>query len=499
MKKNKGKDMLTNVKYDLIIIGGGPAGTPVAIEYAKLNPNKKIILIDALGKLGGECLFQGCIPSKIMEASAKEIKALSNLEAFGIRLEDSHYRLVWEKISERKNEILHKRTDAAQDIVDSLDNLQLIKANAYFNSKQSVIIEYSDKKEEVSFVKAVIATGSHSFIPKYQGSGADKIWTNNDFFEKMELPESLSIIGTGAIAVEFSMILATLGVKIDIFGRKDSILSTIDSEAALYLHKELDKHPNITLHLNSDITTIDYEENRFEITYIKEGSNKKISTQRVLSAAGRVANVENLGLDKADVNFTHKGISVTNSLQTSNSNIYANGDVVEGFPKFAHTAQYGAHTLAQNLFLEHNYFSVDYDINSWVLFSMPNVVMAGISEEESKQRGIESIVDRFEFNTEAKSQIENEDYDFLKYVVDKKSKVIIGITILHEEAHSMGGEAALIVANKLTLKDIIDSIHPHPTISEAFIMLAKKMMGEIMLKKLQNPVVKSLVEIQRWL
>jgi len=493
--------MNTNIKkYDLVIIGAGPGGTPVAIEYAKLNPDKKIALIDMIGKLGGECLFQGCIPSKIMEASAKQIKALQKLKEFGISLDDSHYSLVWEQIKRRKNDILNRRNDAARESINSLKNIDFIKASACFKTSKSIELTYEeDKKEELYFTKAVIATGSHSFVPKYEGSGADKIWTNNDFFLKMELPKSMSIIGTGAIAIEFAMILSALGVEIHMFGRSDKILENIDKQAVEYLFAKLENNKNINIHLSSDIKKVDFINNMFEITYMQNQTQKKITTSKVLSAAGRVANIMNLSLENANIEYSRGGIKVSKHLQTSNSNIYANGDVVENFPRFAHTAQYGAHTIAQNLFLGHNYFSIDYDINSWVLFSIPNITMAGISEEEAKKRGVEVIVDHFEFNIEAKSQIENEDYGFLKFVVDKSSKVIIGISIMHEEAGHLGGEAALIVANKLTLKDIISSIHPHPTISEAFVMLAKKMMGDIMLNKLQNPAIKTLIDIQRWL
>ena len=487
------------INYDLVIIGGGPAGTPVAIEYAKLNKDKNIALIDSLGKLGGECLFQGCIPSKILEATAKQIKTIESMKEFGIVLEDSHYDLIWNKIKDRKDEILNKRTNGASDMVDTLDNLELIKGDAKFLDKNSIELLANDITKIITFDKAVIATGSHSFIPNYEGNGVDKIWTNSDFFAKMELPKSLAIIGVGAIAIEFSMILSTLGVKIDIFGRHDKILTNIDKEASEYLYKVLEENPNVTIHLNSDIQKVDFENDSFEITFTQNKSTHTISTQRVLSAAGRVANIDTLNLEKAGVEYSKKGIITDTHLQTSNKNIYANGDVVEAFPKFAHTAVYGAHTLAQNLFLGHNYFSVDFDINSWVLFSMPNFASAGISEDEAIKRNIEIVVDKFEFSTEAKSQIENEDYGYLKFIVNKKSNVIIGITILHEEANSMGGEAALIVGNKLKLKDIINSIHPHPTISESFIMLAKQMMGEIMIDKLQSPVLKTLVDIQRWI
>ena len=485
--------------YDLVIIGGGPAGTPVAMEYAKLNPDKRVALIDTLGKLGGECLFQGCIPSKIMEATAKEIHALKHLDAFGIELDDSHYSFVWEKIKKRKDEILHKRTDAAQDVVDTLSNLELIKATATFSSKNTLLLDLEESQKTIEFDKAVISTGSRSFIPHYKGSGADKIWTNSDFFAKMELPTSMSIIGAGAIAIEFSMILSTLGVKINIFGRKGTILENIDKEASKYLFEKLQNNDNITLHLNTTIIKVDFSDEQFTLEYEQEQMTKTLTSQRILSAAGRIANIENLALEKAEVAYSKKGITINKGLQTSNPKIYANGDVVDGFPKFAHTAQFGAHTLAQNLFLEHNYFSIDYDINSWVLFSMPNIAMAGISEEDAKRRGLDVLVDKFEFSTEAKSQIESEDYGYLKFIVLKKSHEIIGISMMHEEAHSLGGEAALIIANKLTLKDIIGSIHPHPTISESYVMLAKKMMGAIMVEKLQNPIVKTLLNIQRWL
>lgn len=483
-------------EYDLVIIGGGPAGTPLAMEYAKLNPNKKVLLVDSIGKLGGECLFQGCIPSKIMEATAKEIHNLKNLKDFGIELNDSHYSLVWEKIKKRKEDILKNRAKSAQEDATKIENLELKKATASFENKNELLL---NNEEIIIFKKALIATGSRSFIPKYEGNGSDKIWTNLEFFANMELPKSMSIIGTGAIAIEFSMILATLGVKIDIFGRSNKILSNIDKEAQDFLHSKLESTPNITLHLESNIQKVDFENDIFEITYNQNGENKTINSHKILSAAGRIPNIEKLNLEKANVSYTKKGIQVNKNFQTSNSNIYANGDVVEGFPKFAHTAVFGAHTIAQNLFLGHNYFSVDYDINSWVLFSMPNVAMAGISEKESRNRNLDVIIDKFEFSTEAKSQIEEEDYGYLKFIVEKKSNIIIGISIMHEQANTLAGEASLIVANKMTLKDIISSIHPHPTISESYVMLAKKMMATIMKDKLQDPLFKTLINIQRWI
>ena len=487
-------------KYDLVVLGAGPGGTPVAIEYAKLNHQKSIALIDILGELGGECLFQGCIPSKIMQASAKHILDFKNLEDFGISIEDKHYKLIWDKIKQRKEEILTKRTAAAKELASDIGNIDIIKGFAQFETSQSVRIYFEDNTSQlITFEKALIATGSQANLVTYDGDAIDEVMTNDKFFKDMILPKSLSIIGSGAIAIEFTQILANLGVEINLFIRGRSILSNIDTEASSFLLEKLKKHPKINILLASSVLAVNYKKNMLEISYTQDTQQKTLLCEKVLSAIGRKPNIEKLKLQNAEVLFNTKGITTTPALQTSNKNIFANGDVVENFPKFAHTAQYAAHIIAQNLFLEHNFFKPDFTKNSWVLFSMPNFASAGISEKEAEKNNLDVIIEKFEFSTEAKSQIENEDFGYLKFIVEKKSLHIIGISILHEEANTLGGEAALIVAQKLTLKELIDTIHPHPTISEAFIMLAKKMMGEIMLEKLSNPIVQTLLKIERWL
>jgi len=487
-------------KYDLVVLGAGPAGTPVAIEYAKLNHQKRIALIDVLGELGGECLFQGCIPSKIMEASAKHIKEIKNLEEFGVALESKHYKLVWNKIKKRKNEILFKRTAAARDLAESVGNIDIIKGFAHFETSSSICITFEDGSTKiVMFEKALIGTGSKANLVTYEGDAVDEVITNDKFFQDMKLPKSLSIIGSGAIAIEFTQILADLGVKINLFVRGKEILKNIDGEASAYLLETLQNHPKVNLLLNATLKAVNHKTEMLEVTYMQESIEKTLICEKVLSAIGRKPNVEKLELERANVAFTVKGITVTDSLQTTNKNIFANGDVVENFPKFAHTAQYGAHIVAQNLFLEHNFFKPDFSKNSWVLFSTPNFASAGITEAEAIKRDLDVIVGKFEFNTEAKSQIENEDSGYLKFIVENKSLHIIGVSIFHDEANTLGGEAALIVAQKLTLKELIDTIHPHPTISEAFVMLAKKMMGDIMLDKLSNPFIQTLLKVERWI
>lgn len=486
-------------KYDLVVIGGGPAGTPVAMEYAKLNPEKKIAIVEKKGKLGGECLFDGCIPSKIMEMSAKLIRELETLEEFGITLESKHYELTWEKIVQRKEEILSRRTKAAQTTSESLHNIEILKANASFLDEDRLEIVYDDaKKEEIIYTKCVIATGTKAFIPPYKGNALEKVWTNEDFFEKMELPKSMSIIGDGAIAIEFAQILATLGVQINLIGRREGILKNVDKAFSHIILKELQESENINLILNAQVTEINFE-TAFEVKYRQEKEEKTISSQRVLIATGRAANTEELKLENAGVVYDKQGIKTDKHLLTSNKNIYANGDIVIGFPKFAHTAMYGAHTIAQNLFLEHNFFSVNFKKNSWVLFSAPNIAQAGIGEDEAKRLGLDVLVGVYDYRLDAKFQIEGQKIGFLKFVVEKSSKKIIGVGAILNEANAIIGEGALIVANEITLSNLISTIHPHPTFSESFTFLAKQMMAEIMVEKLKTPIAKSLLAVERFL
>lgn len=246
-------------KYDLVVIGAGPAGTPVAIEYAKLNQDKKVALVDLLGELGGECLFKGCIPSKIMEASATHIKELDVLEEFGVSLQSKHYELIWEKIKQRKEKILAKRTKSAKDVVVEVGNIDIIKGFAKFKTSNAVEICLENEQTEiVEFEKALIATGSKARTISYGGDAVKEVMTNDTFFKEMPFPKSLSIIGSGAIAIEFTQILANLGVEINLFVRGDKILKNIDKEASSYLLKVLQQHPKVKVILESNVEEINY-------------------------------------------------------------------------------------------------------------------------------------------------------------------------------------------------------------------------------------------------
>ena len=488
-------------KYDLLIIGGGPAGTPVAMEYATLYPNKKILLVDKVGKLGGECLFEGCIPSKILLKSAEEYLNQNKTVNFGIKNPDEKAKLIWKDVVKRKVDILEKRTNAALDNLNSLGNITLIKGIAKFIDKNSVKIKLikSNKEKTITFKKAVIGTGSRTFIPSFKGNGLDKAWTNNEFFRDLEHPKTLTIIGDGPIGIELGQILANLDIKINLIGNTSSILPMIDKEFSQIVLEKIKENKNINLILDANVSEVNFNNNLFDVIYSQNGKVKNINSEKVLIATGRTPNIEELNLEKANVKFDKRGIVVNNYLQTTNKNIYAAGDVILNGPQFAHTSVYEAHIITQNLFFGRNKFKVNYDKNSWVLFSEPNIVSAGINEEKAIKKGYDVITDLYDFSIDAKSQIDNADYGFMKFIVNKKNLEILGITIATPNAQSISGEAALIISKKITLKELVSVIHPHPTLSESFTFLAKMMMKKIIQEKMKSPMFKIGFFIKKYL
>ncbi len=486
-------------KYDLVVIGAGPMGTPITMEYAKLNKDKRVLLVDDKGEPGGECLFDGCIPSKILEVSGEHFKYLQKLKSFGIEIQNIHPKLIWETLVNKKKEILVDRAKSAYESLNFFSNVTIQKGWASFLSDNSLKISDEEKEEIIQFSKVVIATGSRTFIPSFRGNGLEKVWDNKIFFDQMILPESITIIGNGPSGIEFCQILSKLGVKVNLIGDVDKILPMIDEEFSDILLKKILLDQNINLILGAKVEEINFHNNSFQLKYIQNSQEQEISSEKVLIATGRTPNIEKLDLEKARVDFQRKGVIVNQYLQTTNPNIYAGGDVAYGSPQFAHTASYSAHIVAQNLFFGKNKFKTDFTKNSWVLFSDPNIVSAGLSEKQAQAKGLEIITGVYDYSIDAKAQIDNEAVGYLKYVVDKKTLRIIGVHIIAENAHTLAGEAGVIVSNQLTLKDLVETIHSHPTLSESFGFLAKNMMGDVMDKMMKTPMFKVGFFVKKWL
>jgi dihydrolipoamide dehydrogenase len=465
-----------NTKFDVIVIGGGPGGTPAAMQLA--SQGKSVLLVEESGKLGGACLFIGCIPSKIIRHWSDEFMAERKYRDKETWSSEDRAK-AWYQIKNKIHSILEKRSSEAMQTVNNLPTLEFVAGHAKFVSGNELIIEEKDtgQKEKYAFDKAIIATGVRSFVPPFKGNSVQDVLTSEVLFSQDKLPETLLIIGGGPIGIELAQMLAKLGVKCTIVELLDSILSGIvETEDIAIITKEFARS-GIEIYTSSKVQEINKSDGQFNVIFTDaNGIERKGNFENVLVATGKIPNVESLDLGKANIEFNRKGIVVNEFLETSARGIYGTGDVIDG-PKFAHVATYEAHLAAANI-ITGNKQRVDFAKNSWVLFSEPEIASVGFTEAKAIQEGYDVRTGVYDYSVDAAAQVANAPFGFLKYVVNKENLEIIGINICNNVAASLAGEAALIVANKLTLKDVAQAIHPHPTMTEAFGILAQKMLSK---------------------
>ncbi len=460
-------------KYDLIVIGAGPAGTPAAMASAQFG--KKVLLIDKRGEPGGECLFEGCIPSKVLENAANRYAMLKEAQNFHVELKSSP-QIHWEEVLRDKDEILSRRAKAALMAMEKLPTLTFMKGEAKFVDAHTIEVQ----GVQYGFDKALVATGGKVNLPPFKGSGVSKAWTNRDVFFEEEIPKEIVFVGAGAISCELAQMFNKLGTKCTVLERGERILKHVDKEAALVIQERMIQN-GICIECNISVDSIDEGAGGFVVYYMQDDEKKILESEKVLLATGRIANINALGLENVDVTYDRHGVIVNEILQSSQTHIYACGDCINA-PRFAHTASYEAGIVVHNMFAPHPH-KVDYDKNSWVLFTDPQVSQVGIDEAEAKRRGMDVNTVAYDFSTDARAQIDKQALGFVKFVIDKSGGVIVGVTILSEDAASLAGEAALIVANKMRAMDVMGAIHPHPTLCESFGKLSQKIFMGMMMQR----------------
>lgn len=462
-------------KYDYLVIGGGPGGTPVASALAQAG--KQVLLVEKGAGLGGTCLFEGCIPSKIFRESARRLRELQESDDFGLCLPSRDVHIDWSAIQERKQSILHLRSIGAMQRIRQNPSLDVVLGSAMFlNSTHARITPVSDGPVDIEFREAVIATGSQPVRPPIRGVDNPHVLDSGQILDINHIPKRLAIIGAGPIGVELSQIFNTFGSEVTLYEAGPRILSPVDQDLAEYLQQKM-SDDGIEVITNCHIKCISRTGSGVFVEYLSNGNpSAHRYTDTVLLVTGRQPNTEGLGLENTAVKQTPHGIQVNSHLQTNESNIFALGDVI-GQPMFAHWATAQALALAKNLLNQPSPFPVT-ENNTAVIFSEPELGMAGLTETQAQSRDIDYAVARYHFKQDARAQIANQARGQLKILYTRDKHRIIGLHALVEGAGDLMGEAALAIAQGTTLEELASAIHPHPTLTESFAAAARAALQE---------------------
>ena len=453
--------------YDIAILGAGPGGYVAAIRASQLG--KKVAVIEST-HLGGICLNWGCIPTKALLKNAEVFELTKTAKKFGINI--GEISVDWSKNIKRSRDVSKKLTRGIEFLFKK-NNIDWIKSKGKLLNNH--IIETKDKNGEVKQISSeniVIATGARTKWFSGMEPDGDKIITSKEALVLEEKPESIVIIGAGAIGVEFTHFLSTFGTKVTLIEALSHILPLEDEEISTELERIFKKR-KINILTNTMVSKIEKTKDGV-IVYIKDG--QLIEAQKALISVGVKSNIENIGLEEIGVKVENDSIKTDSVMKTNIENIYAIGDVA-GPPFLAHVASTeGIVAVEEITGLNPN--KMQYDNVPGCTYCHPQVASIGLTEKQSIEQGYGIKVGKFPFRALGKATAIGEQDGFVKVIYDTKSETMLGCHIIGEGATDLIGEAGL--ARKIGAKhsDILHTIHAHPTLSEAIMEATADALGE---------------------
>lgn len=450
------------MKYDIAIIGGGPSGYTAALKAYKAGLS--VVLFEK-DKLGGTCLNRGCIPTKALLKSVNVYKEIQNSSLFGINCDNYSYDI--DRIKQRKKEVVDKlRNDLEKTF--KINKINIVKGLASINKDLTI----NCNNELYSADNIIIATGSYPSVVPISGYDLPGVYTSDDLLENDEINfDSLIIIGGGVIACEFASIYLALGKKVTILEMAEHILPTIDNEVAQRLHMYLKKQGAV-IETSALVKSISKDENKLTITYANKNKEDRIvSADSVLLATGRKANIAGLFAEGLDIEINKGAIVGDKDGRTNIKNVYVAGDVKYNNVQLAHVAMAQSENIIDLILM--NKSTINTDTVPSCVYTNPEIALVGLSENQAKEKGINTICKKYLTGANGKNLIENGENGYLKLVIDSDNKIIIGAQIVASHATDLIGELCVAVANKLTVEQLIRTIHPHPTLCEMISEAAK--------------------------
>ncbi|OGR91038.1 MAG: dihydrolipoyl dehydrogenase [Elusimicrobia bacterium RBG_16_66_12] len=454
-----------SIKTDVLVIGGGPGGYVAAIKLLQLG--KKVLVVDR-DKLGGECLNYGCIPSKALIAAANnDHKSKKPAPGAGVSEID------WEKVVAWKGEMIGGFGKNIAALIKGNKGDILIGAASITSPHTAVVEKSGGGTETVEFEQAIVAVGSQALsIPGFDIDGAN-VLGSKESLDLARVPHAMVVIGGGVIGLEIGTIFAKLGSKVTVVEFLDAVLPVIEKDMAVPVVRNLAKL-GVDVFTSSKAKSWSKKGKRLEVVAATPEGEKRIVCDKILVAVGRAPRTKGLGLEKLGVELDDHGhILVDTEMLTSVDNIYAIGDAV-GPPYLAHKASREAVLAAQSIAgkpLEPRGHV------PWAVFTDPEISWVGLTDEQAKAEGFHTVVGKFPFAASGRAQAVGETSGFCKVVADKETHRILGAGFTGPHASDLIGEACLAVSACVTLEQVAATIHPHPTLNEAFAEACEAALG----------------------
>jgi len=443
-------------RYDLVVIGGGVAGLVCASGASQFGA--RVALVDR-ARLGGDCLWAGCVPTKRLVRSALIASLVRRAPEFGVITEGMRidFPAVMASMRETRKRIGEK---------DDPERFRKMGVDVIFG--EGAFIDgatFEVNGRALAGRRFLIATGSSPAMPPVPGLKEAGALTNITALELDELPGSIAILGAGPIGMEFAQVFARLGSSVTMILRHDKVLPREDTELSDRLRKVFEAE-GIRIEVNTGVEDVKRVGGKVVINARGESGPRRYETDEIMVAVGRAPNVKGLGLEAAGVEYDgKKGIKVDNTLLTSNRSVYAAGDVAGPY-LFTHVAEYHAGIVLSNALFPFMKRKVDYSVVPWTTFTDPEFARVGMTEEEARGKfGPSVAVYRHEFSDNDRAVIEGEGAGMIKLVCDRKQR-ILGAHILGPHAGEMLAEYVLAMKAGIPITKISRSIHVYPTVAQ---------------------------------
>ena len=456
------KTPLADDEYDMIVVGGGPAGYYAAIRGAQLGG--KVAIVEK-SEFGGTCLNKGCIPTKTYLKNAEILDGIKIAAGRGINFASTNYTVDMDKTVAFKDTVVKTLTSGVQGLLKA-NKVTIFNGLGQVNPDKTVTVG----SETIKGHNIILATGSKVSRINIPGIDSPLVLTSDDILDLREIPKSLAVMGGGVVGIELGLVYASYGTEVTVIEMADRIIPAMDKEVSLELQKILSKKG---MNIKTSVGVAEIVEANNQLT-LKLNDGSEVVAEKALLSIGRVPQLS--GLEDLNLELERGRIKVDDYQETSISGIYAPGDV-NGRKMLAHAAYRMGEVAAENA-IWGNVRKANLKYTPAAVYTHPEVAMCGITEEQARQEYGNVLVGKSSFSGNGRAIASNEAQGFVKVVADAKYHEILGVHIIGPAAAEMINEASTIMENELTVDELLRSIHGHPTFSEVMYEAFADVLGE---------------------